>query len=46
MELAKRAYIIESGRIVGHGAASDLVNDERVKEAYLGLEAEQNSPEI
>lgn len=46
LELAKRVYIIESGRIVGHGAASDLVNDERVKEAYLGLEVEQNNPEI
>lgn len=36
--LAKRAYIIESGRIVGCGDARNLMDDEQVKEAYLGLE--------
>ena len=46
LELANRAYIIESGRIVDHGPASDLVNDERVKKAYLGLQVGQNSAEI
>jgi branched-chain amino acid transport system ATP-binding protein len=34
--LSKRAYIIENGRIVGQGESKDLLNDENVKEAYLG----------
>jgi len=38
LELAHRGYIIESGRIVGQGEGKSLLNDERVKEAYLGLE--------
>lgn len=39
LELANRAYIIESGRIVGHGDAKDLLDDKRVREAYLGTAA-------
>ena len=34
--LAKRAYIIENGRVAGHGEARSLLDDERVKGAYLG----------
>lgn len=34
--LAKRAYILEVGRIVGEGDVEELANDERVKRAYLG----------
>ncbi len=34
--LAQRAYIIENGRVAGHGEAKTLLNDERVKNAYLG----------
>jgi branched-chain amino acid transport system ATP-binding protein len=34
--LAARAYVIENGRVVGHGPAKDLMNDERVRNAYLG----------
>jgi len=34
--LAKRAYILEVGRIVGEGAVEELAHDERVKKAYLG----------
>ena len=36
LELANRAYVLESGRVVLHGAASDLLSDERVQHAYLG----------
>lgn len=37
LELAHRAYIVESGRIVGEGNARELIKDERIVEAYLGL---------
>jgi len=36
LELAHRAYILEQGRIVGHGVASKLLTDAEVREAYLG----------
>jgi len=36
LELANRAYVLENGRIVLHGAAADLLSDERVQQAYLG----------
>jgi branched-chain amino acid transport system ATP-binding protein len=36
LTLADRAYVMESGRVVLEGKASDLVNDERVQKAYLG----------
>ena len=36
LELASRAYILENGRIVGHGEAKNLLHDEHVREAYLG----------
>ena len=35
LELTDRAYIMESGRITLEGRSSDLLNDERVKNAYL-----------
>jgi len=37
LELADRAYILEQGRIVGEGEAKDLLNDDRVQQAYLGI---------
>lgn len=37
LETARRAYLMENGRIVKAGNASDLVNDDVVREAYLGL---------
>jgi branched-chain amino acid transport system ATP-binding protein len=36
LHLAKRAYIIENGRVTGHGDSESLLNDEKVREAYLG----------
>jgi branched-chain amino acid transport system ATP-binding protein len=38
LDLAHRAYIVENGRIVGHGTARRLLHDRRIREAYLGLE--------
>jgi len=36
LKLADRAYVLENGRIVLAGAGQELLNDERVREAYLG----------
>jgi branched-chain amino acid transport system ATP-binding protein len=36
LAIAQRAYVIEVGRIVLEGVASDLAKDERVQRAYLG----------
>jgi branched-chain amino acid transport system ATP-binding protein len=37
LETARRAYLMENGRIVKSGDASALMNDDAVREAYLGL---------
>jgi branched-chain amino acid transport system ATP-binding protein len=34
---AHRAYVLETGRIVKTGTGADLLNDDSVKEAYLGV---------
>jgi len=34
---AVRGYIMETGRITLAGAAKDLLEEEKVKKAYLGL---------
>ena len=36
LELADRAYIMETGTIALEGRSADLINDDRVKTAYLG----------
>jgi branched-chain amino acid transport system ATP-binding protein len=37
MELAKRAYVIEEGRVVAEGLASELMDRPEIRKAYLGL---------
>ena len=37
--LANRVYIVENGRIVGYGDAENLLRDEHIRDAYLGLGA-------
>ncbi len=37
LTLAARAYVLETGMIALQGKASDLLGDERVRKAYLGL---------
>jgi branched-chain amino acid transport system ATP-binding protein len=39
MELARRAYVMEEGRIVAEGLASELMDRAEIRKAYLGLEA-------
>ena len=36
LSIANRGYVLETGRIVKHGPAADLLNDEDVRKAYLG----------
>ena len=36
LEISDRAYIMETGRITLEGSSSELITDERVKNAYLG----------
>lgn len=41
MELAKRAYVMEEGRIVAQGQASELLTRPEIQKAYLGLETHE-----
>ena len=36
LSLAQRAYIIENGHVTGQGEAKSLLEDEKVRDAYLG----------
>ena len=36
LSIADRAYVLETGNITLSGKASDLINDDSVKKAYLG----------
>ncbi len=36
LSIADRAYVLETGKIVLSGKASDLMNDDSIKKAYLG----------
>ncbi len=37
LKMANRAYVLENGRIVLSGPGEELLQDDRVREAYLGL---------
>jgi branched-chain amino acid transport system ATP-binding protein len=37
LNLAHRGYVLETGEIILEGKATDLIQDERVKKAYLGM---------
>jgi branched-chain amino acid transport system ATP-binding protein len=37
LRLAHRAYVLENTRVVMEGKGSDLLNDPKVKQSYLGL---------
>ncbi len=37
LELAHRAFVLDQGRVTASGPASDLANDPRIREAYMGL---------
>jgi branched-chain amino acid transport system ATP-binding protein len=37
LAIADQAYVVETGRVVLSGSGQELLNNERVKEAYLGI---------
>ena len=37
LKLSQHAYVLENGRIVVAGSGHELLNDQRVRRAYLGL---------
>lgn len=37
LSVANQAYVLQSGRVVLSGESSMLLNDERVRAAYLGI---------
>jgi branched-chain amino acid transport system ATP-binding protein len=37
LTLSQRAYVLENGQIVLEGKSTDLLNDDRVRQAYLGI---------
>jgi branched-chain amino acid transport system ATP-binding protein len=37
LKLASRAYVLENGRVTLSGAGGELLADDRVRSAYLGL---------
>jgi branched-chain amino acid transport system ATP-binding protein len=37
LKLADRAYVLENGRIVLEGRSNELLDDERIRTAYLGM---------
>ena len=36
LEIADRAYVLETGKIVKSASADELMNDDSIKKAYLG----------
>lgn len=43
LEISHRAYVLENGSIVLEGKSSDLVRQEGIKKAYLGVELERGT---
>ena len=37
LKMSQRAYVLENGRITMSGSGSDLLNNSRVRQAYLGM---------
>lgn len=37
LNMCHRAYVLENGRVFLHGTGKELLNDEHIKEAYLGI---------
>ena len=37
LEISDRAYVLENGHIVSEGKGVDLLQDDNIKKAYLGL---------
>lgn len=44
LAIADTAYVLQNGRVIGHGAAADLRNSDLVRQAYLGAVAKGAAP--
>jgi branched-chain amino acid transport system ATP-binding protein len=44
LECASRGYVLETGEIVAHGKSTELANDPRIQEAYLGVAPKATRP--
>jgi branched-chain amino acid transport system ATP-binding protein len=40
LELAEVGYVLQTGRVVKHGPAAELLHDREVRELYLGMEGD------
>ena len=39
LSIADRGYLMEAGRVVGQGSATELIEDPQVQRAFLGMAA-------
>jgi branched-chain amino acid transport system ATP-binding protein len=39
LEASQRCYVLEQGRVIMGGAASQLLNNDEIKRSYLGMAA-------
>jgi branched-chain amino acid transport system ATP-binding protein len=46
LKLANRAYVLENGRIVMSGPGDALLHDDRIRQAYLGIDAPLPAPQL
>ena len=37
LTLVKRAYVLESGKVIMHGTSAELADNKQVQAAYLGI---------
>jgi branched-chain amino acid transport system ATP-binding protein len=37
LTLVQRAYVLESGKVIMHGASAELAGNKQVQAAYLGI---------
>jgi branched-chain amino acid transport system ATP-binding protein len=37
LKLARKAFVLENGRVMLSGSGEELLRDDRVRQAYLGL---------
>jgi branched-chain amino acid transport system ATP-binding protein len=46
LQIADTAYVLQNGRVIGHGAAADLRGSDLLRQAYLGAGAKGLAPAL